>query len=171
MHRPISRVHYPDPKKEQQVTDAIRWGERCYYFNCHRAGGDLAWHRDNLATAEGAPAPEQITPAWTFAGRWDPGDRSPPALARATMTDGGVTLTWSEDVTVQGRPRVRLKSGATAVYASGSGSSTLVFRPSGSAPAPIPAGDELSALELEQSAIVASLATVHPRRAERASAP
>jgi pectinesterase len=163
--RPIARVHYPDPKKEQQVTDAIRWGERCYYFNCHREGGDLAWHRDNLATAEGAPTPEQITPAWTFAGRWDPEDRSPPAIAKVTMTDGGVTLTWAEDVTVQGRPRVRLKSGATAVYDSGSGSPTLLFRTT--APA---VGDEPIALELEQSSLVASLATAHPRRADPALA-
>lgn len=48
------------------------WGRRVYYANCHRTGGDYAWHRDNLGTAEGAPQPKDITAAWTFGGRWNP---------------------------------------------------------------------------------------------------
>ena len=46
--------------------------ERKYFNNCHREGGDYAWHADNLATAADSPSAEDITPAWTFAGRWDP---------------------------------------------------------------------------------------------------
>ena len=48
------------------------WGRRVYYAGCHRQGGDYAWHRDNLATAEGAPQPQDLTAAWTFGGRWNP---------------------------------------------------------------------------------------------------
>ena len=48
------------------------WGRRVYYANCHRQGGDLAWMRDNLSTAEGAPKPQDLTAAWTFGGRWNP---------------------------------------------------------------------------------------------------
>jgi hypothetical protein len=48
------------------------WGRRVYYASCHRQGGDYAWHRDNLSTAEGAPKPKDLTPAWTFGGRWNP---------------------------------------------------------------------------------------------------
>jgi pectinesterase len=51
---------------------ALKWGERVYFHDCHREGGDYAWHRDNLAKAFGAPRPEDVTPAWTFGGRWDP---------------------------------------------------------------------------------------------------
>ncbi|WBO85465.1 pectate lyase [Hymenobacter yonginensis] len=49
-----------------------QWGRRVYYQNCHRKGGDYAWHQDNLSTAAGAPKPAQITADWTFGGRWYP---------------------------------------------------------------------------------------------------
>jgi pectinesterase len=160
--RPIGRVHYPgDPKKEQQVTDAIRWGERCYYSNCHREGGDYAWHHDNLEQAEGAPRPEQITAAWTFEGRWNPEDASAPAVVKVDVAARDVNLSWAEDVTVKGRPRLRLKSGMTASYESGSGTRSLVFR--STAP-----GDQPVALELGDGLIVASLATVSLRRVDPA---
>jgi pectinesterase len=160
--RPIGRVHYPnDAKKEQQVTDAIRWGERCYYSNCHREGGDYAWHRDNLTQAEGAPRAEQITAAWTFDGRWNPEDASAPALVKVGIAGRDVNLSWAEDVTVRGRPRLRLKSGMTASYESGSGSRSLVFRAAARA-------DEPVALDHADGSIVASLASVYPRRVDAA---
>lgn len=67
---------------------AKQWGRRVYYYNAHREGGDYAWMKDNLATAEGAPTASQITPAWTFGGRWNPltGQRSA-ALAAAAVQD------------------------------------------------------------------------------------
>jgi PelA/Pel-15E family pectate lyase len=49
-----------------------QWGRRVYYQNCHRKGGDYAWHQDNLSTAAGAPKASQITADWTFGGRWYP---------------------------------------------------------------------------------------------------
>ena len=49
-----------------------RWGDRAWYHNCHRAGGDYHWHKNNLKAAPGSPKPEDITPAWTFNGRWNP---------------------------------------------------------------------------------------------------
>ncbi|GAB3663290.1 hypothetical protein GCM10027594_32240 [Hymenobacter agri] len=51
---------------------AKQWGRRVYYANCHRAGGDFAWMKDNLNTAEGSPKAREITAAWTFGGRWNP---------------------------------------------------------------------------------------------------
>ncbi len=69
---------------------AKQWGRRVYYADCHRAGGDYAWMKTNLATAEGAPKAAAITPAWTFGGRWNPltGQRStaplPPAVQDST---------------------------------------------------------------------------------------
>jgi pectinesterase len=54
------------------ANNIIRWGRRVYYFNCHKKGGDYAWHKDNLATAPGAPKAEQIDAGWTFAGKWHP---------------------------------------------------------------------------------------------------
>ena len=51
---------------------AKQWGRRVYYAGCHRKGGDYAWMKDNLATAEGAPQASQLTPTWAFDGRWNP---------------------------------------------------------------------------------------------------
>jgi PelA/Pel-15E family pectate lyase len=56
----------------QSGPGAKQWGRRVYYQNCHRKGGDYAWHQDNLSTAPGAPKAAQITADWTFGGRWYP---------------------------------------------------------------------------------------------------
>ena len=56
------------------------WGERHYYYNCHHEGGDFNWFRDNLSTAEGAPAAEKVTAAWTFGGKWNPEEDMIPVL-------------------------------------------------------------------------------------------
>ena len=37
------------------TTNMIQWGRRVYYFNCHRKGGDYAWHANNLSQAPGNP--------------------------------------------------------------------------------------------------------------------
>jgi hypothetical protein len=56
------------------------WGERHYFHNCHRLGGDYGWFRDNLTTADRSPRPEEITAKWTFAGVWDPEATMPAVL-------------------------------------------------------------------------------------------
>ena len=55
------------------------WGDRHYYYNCHRDSGDFEWFRNNLEEAEGSPAASDITPSWTFEGKWDP-ERMMPSL-------------------------------------------------------------------------------------------
>jgi pectinesterase len=54
------------------TTNIIQWGRRVYYFNCHRDGGDYAWHADNLEKATGTSSSDQITLLWLFKGRWTP---------------------------------------------------------------------------------------------------
>jgi pectinesterase len=61
-------IYYPP----STTSGPWKWGDRHYYYNCHREGGDYLWFADNLAAAEGAPAAQQITAKWTFDGRWDP---------------------------------------------------------------------------------------------------
>jgi pectinesterase len=53
-------------------TNVLAWGRRVYYYNCHREGGDYAWHKDNLATAAGSPKAENINAEWVFK-TWNPG--------------------------------------------------------------------------------------------------
>lgn len=61
------------------------WGRRVYYYNCHRKGGDYAWHKNNLEKANDAPSPKQITANWTFGGRWNV-DKKATSLAAPTLT-------------------------------------------------------------------------------------
>jgi pectinesterase len=125
-----------------------KFGDRNYFFNSRRAGGDYAWHQDNLATAPGAPKPEQITAKWTFAGTWDP-ERAAPRIEKIELHEGRVELTFSERVTVKGRPKLALEQDEVAVYATGSGTKTLVFG--------APAGDSaVVRVALDRGAIVAT---------------
>jgi len=81
MDHPPYRVVYPidgdkatdnDLQRNKDLDKSNLWGERSYYFHCHRDGGDYSWFADNLATAPGAPKPEAINAAWTFGGTWNP---------------------------------------------------------------------------------------------------
>jgi hypothetical protein len=67
------------PKNSPNLVPWV-WGERHYYYNCHHEGGDFDWFRDNLSAAEGSPAPEAVTPAWTFGGKWNPEEEMTPVL-------------------------------------------------------------------------------------------
>jgi len=63
----------------------FQWGLRSFFANDRREGGDYAWFADNLETAPGAPRPEDVTPAWTFGGRWDPEATLPAVLPAAAL--------------------------------------------------------------------------------------
>jgi pectinesterase len=54
------------------TNNTIQWGQRIYYYNCHRTGGDYKWFANNLATAKGAPNADAINAAWVFGTRWNP---------------------------------------------------------------------------------------------------
>jgi pectinesterase len=58
--------------RPETSTTPWKWGDRHYFFNCHRDGGDYAWFRDNLDMAEGSPSSRHITARWAFDGKWDP---------------------------------------------------------------------------------------------------
>ena len=63
------------------TTNTILWGRRIFYSNCHRSGGDYAWHKDNLHTAPGNPTNNQITVDWLFGDRWKPHTENKSAIA------------------------------------------------------------------------------------------
>jgi pectinesterase len=56
------------------TSNVIRWGERIYYYNCHRQGVDYAWFADNLNNAPGMPAANKINSTWVFGNRWNPAE-------------------------------------------------------------------------------------------------
>ena len=56
-----------------QTTNVINWGERIYYYNCRREGGnDFAWYKNNLP--EGVNV-KHINVSWLFGKRWSPADQ------------------------------------------------------------------------------------------------
>ena len=136
------------------------WGERAYFYNCHRDGGDYAWHRDNLSSATYSPAPGQITAAWTFAGKWDPERRAGPIIEKIAQRDGQCEVIFSESVTVKGKPRLVLKSGKLAEYATGSGSDTLIFAVLDRSPSGV------ASVDLQGGCILASEAAASLRLAD-----
>ena len=71
-----------------------------------------------------------------------------------------MTLAFNENVTVKGRPRLNLGDGVFADYASGSGTSTLVFRePQGKS-------TEVASVDLNGGAIIATEADATLRLAQ-----
>ncbi|MDP9046719.1 MAG: pectinesterase family protein [Bacteroidota bacterium] len=60
------------PIYQAASSKGVQWGQRAYYYNCHRQGGDYAWFNDNLGSATGNPRPGGVNAAWAMDGRWDP---------------------------------------------------------------------------------------------------
>ncbi|MBK7106028.1 MAG: pectin esterase [Ignavibacteriae bacterium] len=80
------------------------WGERHYFYNCHRLGGDYDWFKNNLHEAENSPTPEIINAEWTFNGKWNPEKEIPSVLpftflekprnGSYNIEANKITLTW-----------------------------------------------------------------------------
>ncbi|MEO7265557.1 MAG: hypothetical protein ABIW38_11620, partial [Ferruginibacter sp.] len=54
------------------TSNIIQWGERIYYYNCHKINGDYAWFADNLSAAFGNITSTKIDMEWLFNKRWNP---------------------------------------------------------------------------------------------------
>ena len=165
------RVVYPiagdkpsenDAKRNRDLDASNVWGERAYFYNCHRDGRDYGWFANNLSSAPGAPSPEQITAAWTFDGKWDPERHDAPAILKLQQKEGETEVTFGENVTVKGKPRLRLRDGGYAEYASGSGGTVLVFSTRVRSERTV----AVTGLNLHGGAIVASEASANLRMVE-----
>jgi pectinesterase len=169
---PPFRVIYPldggtpsagDIQRNRNYDKSNLWGERAYYYDCHRAGGDYAWFANNLSTAPGAPGPDQVTAVWTFAGTWNPESTSGPAIRNIYVSTNQIGVEFTENVTVKGRPRLKLQNRTFLDYLSGSGTDTLFFNASEDA------AMHLTAVDLNGGVIIASEAGATLRRARLTS--
>jgi pectinesterase len=166
--KPIRRVVYPlngslpteaDIQRNVDLDKQNIWGERSYFYNCHRDSGDFDWFANNLSSAPGSPKPKQITAAWTFDGKWNPEDRIGPTIQYIRVMGGQIALAFNEPVTVKGKPRLKMCGGRVANYISGSGTDTLLFGPVADSAA------EVCSVDLNGGAITACEASVTQRRA------
>ncbi len=73
------------------TANTILWGRRIYYYNSHRAGGDYAWHKNNLPAGFGI---NDFNVPWVFDYKWDPSGKikateikSKPDPIAATVAD------------------------------------------------------------------------------------
>ena len=122
--KPVYRVSYPGhPEKDRPFN----WGERDYFFNCSKSGINYNWFQNNLSSASGPPFPSEITPLWTFDGRWDPESSTGPKVIKYEIHKGFVLLFFNEHLTVTGNPVLKSNSGVEFIYNSGGGSDTLRF--------------------------------------------
>jgi pectinesterase len=164
---PIQRVMYPlsdrpigetGKKRKADLDKQNRRGERSYFYNCHRDGGDFDWFANNLSSAPGSPKPEEITAAWTFNGKWNPENESGPIIQQLRVEGRQIALVFSEPVTVRGEPRLRMRGSDVASYVSGSGTDTLLFGQ------PLDSDDEVRTVDLNGGAIIAceASATLRP---------
>ena len=71
----LLNCHFAKNMRDQAIyrvptSNTIQWGERIYYYNCHREGGtDYTWYANNLPAGISAA---DITPKWVFGNRWTP---------------------------------------------------------------------------------------------------
>lgn len=54
------------------TANSIQWGERIYYYNCNKEGGNFSWFANNLHTSPEKIMAAHINPAWVFGSRWLP---------------------------------------------------------------------------------------------------
>ena len=105
--RSIYHVMSDDPDKNNPYYS----GDRKHFYNCTKSGEAFDWYKNNLDRASGSLSPEEITPAWTFGGEWDPEDTQPVRVTDYTIAENSVTLAFSEIVTVRGKPVFKNKAG------------------------------------------------------------
>jgi pectinesterase len=130
--KPTYQVIYPldggapspaDIERNKVAAAETQWGERRYFHNSHRAGGDYAWMTDNLGKAQAS----KIDAAWTFAGSWDPERTDGPRVISVAEQSGVTLLAFDSLVTVKGAPRLVSANGQAGRYVEGSGTNVLVF--------------------------------------------
>ncbi|TWT89903.1 Rhamnogalacturonan acetylesterase RhgT [Pseudobythopirellula maris] len=156
--KPIGVVGRPKPWQ-----NASLW-EQKYFFDCHRTGGDYAWHADNLSEAPSSPAADEITPAWTFGGTWDPESTDAPTVVEVETDGASVFVTLSEPVCGAAEARVLRADGSAAEFTAGDGDRRVRFE-GGSA-------DSLPAsLEVEGESLIGAVATLAPRPVASQSLP
>ena len=52
------------------TNNVIQWGQRVYYYNCHRKAGDYKWFADNI----NKELANKFNVAWVFGNRWKPAE-------------------------------------------------------------------------------------------------
>lgn len=116
INKPIYLEVNSDPSKNRPYF----WGDRYYFYNCTRTGGNYEWFANNVQVD-----PELIDPEWTFDGRWNPESTTAPVLTEV-LTDGRqIHLIFNEKLTIRGKLKLMTESGKELIFKEGEGRDRL----------------------------------------------
>lgn len=153
----IFRVTYEDTTRNRPFN----WGERYYFYNCTREGGNYNWIQNNLNSAAGKPEERDITPAWTFSNKWDPESELGPALVRYEISGNKLNLYFDEIITVYNNPVLISASGNEFRYSTGGGSNSIIFVSDKEITV-----EDLNSLKIEYGRLTGTMSAVSERDAD-----
>ncbi len=87
--------------RESNPPNKIQWGKRVYYYNCHREGGDYAWHKNNFPSTM---ASVKINAAWAFDNNWNPVTNAAMGDDKAIVINANGTVATPEPITPTNDP-------------------------------------------------------------------
>lgn len=123
MNKPVEHVVN---KEQPEKTRPYLYGDRYYFDNCHRDGGDYDWFHDNLM--QNGFTRDSITPSWTFDEQWNPIDSSRLEIRKVEVEGSSLFLWFEEIVMAEGELQLELASGKTVKYFSGGGWKRIELR-------------------------------------------
>jgi len=73
----LINCHFPANMSDEDIylvptTNTIQWGRRVYYYNCDKEKSTIGFYKNNLETARGNPAVNEINVNWVFKNNWNP---------------------------------------------------------------------------------------------------
>ncbi|MFC2138261.1 pectinesterase family protein [Bacteroidota bacterium] len=149
--KPIYRVTYPDnPEKDRPYF----YGDRYYFYNCHRETEDYKWFKNNLHFPDST-----ITPSWTFDNLWDPEIETTPELINYSIDSNDLILEFSEILSIKGDVSLKTQNGKIFKFTMGKGRKTIMF----SSNQIINESDIIDGLEVISGKIISSIATIKIR--------
>lgn len=124
-NKPIEHVVYKDnPGKNRPYLH----GNRYYFSNCNRIGGDYSWFADNHEIWPKQASPKIINPEWTFDGHWNPLDSSQLEILKVEVNDKHVFLWFDEKVMPLGHVKLKTTTGKELNYYHGTGRERMEFK-------------------------------------------
>ncbi len=122
--KPIEHVVYKD---EPERNRPYFYGNRYYFYNCHRTGGDYPWFKNNVNTWPDGVTPGVINASWTFDGKWNPEDTAALTISGYKFTGKYLYLYFNELVGIKGNVKLKTPSGKMLNFEMGRGRDTVEF--------------------------------------------
>jgi pectinesterase len=123
-NKAIEHVSYPEsPEKNRPYL----YGDRYYFYNCSRNGGNYPWFSNNLNQWPKGVTSDSITVEWTFDRQWNPVDSTPLKPQAIEQINNSLVITFNELVMATRETIIKSRSGKTFKYYKGNGRHKLEF--------------------------------------------